>query len=127
MNDLKEDERDYLNVQDFEETERGEIQDFLPPRYWVHCLKKWEVLICNGAFTHALICPFTFSWQWIARLDKTKLPHGRHIEIYRKCKKAVYCDTEYEIEEAAWELCNIGSFSIVCILNDNFNSLINYN
>ena len=89
--------------------------------------KKWEILICNGAFTHALIYPFTFSWQWIARLDKTKLPHGRHIEIYRKCEKAVYCDTEYEIEEAAWELCNIGSFSIVCIFNDNFNSLINYN
>ena len=38
------------------------------------------------------------------------------------------CDTEGELEEAAWELCNIVSFVIVSIYNDSLNYLhiINY-
>ena len=75
----------------------------------------------------ALLCLFHVLMAVDRRLDKAKLPHDRHIEIYRRFEEAVYCDTEDELEEAAWELCNIGSFSIVSIFNDSLNYLINYN
>ena len=77
--------------------------------------------------TQVLLCLFHVLMAVDRRLDKAKLPHDRHIKIYRRFEEAVYCDTEDELEEAAWELCNIGSFSIVSIFNDSLNYLINYN